>query len=59
MEHLRALINHLKEKSPTLTFPRPSEELYQQVQSALLPHAMKVVQKDNTLFRGEAAVQFL
>ena len=59
MEHLRALINHLKDKSPTLTFPRPSEELYQQVQTALLPHAMKVVQKDNTLFRGEAAVQFL
>ena len=59
MEHLRALINHLKDKSPELTFPKASEELYQQVQHALLPHALKVVQKDNTLFRGETAVQFL
>jgi hypothetical protein len=59
MEHLRALITHLKEASPTLTFPKPTEEMFTQLQTALLPHAMKVVQKDNTLFRGEAAVQFL
>ena len=57
MEHLRALITHLKEASPTLTFPKPTEEMFTQLQTALLPHAMKVVQKDNTLFRGEEAVQ--
>lgn len=57
MEHLRSLINYLKEKSPTTTFPKPTEELFNHIQTVLLPHALKVVQKDNTLFRGEAAVQ--
>ena len=57
MEHLRALVNYLKEKSPSLTFPKPSEEMYTHIQTVLLPHAMKVVQKDNTLFRGEGAIQ--
>jgi hypothetical protein len=57
MEHLRALITHLKDASPTLTFPKATEEMFTHLQTVLLPHAMKVVQKDNTLFRGEDAVQ--
>lgn len=57
MEQLRTLISHLKDKSPTLSFPKASDELFTHLQTALLPHALKVVQKDNTLFRGEEAVQ--
>jgi hypothetical protein len=59
MEQLRALINYMKEKSPLLPFPKPTEQMYTHIQTALLPHAMKVVQKDNTLFRGETAIQFI
>jgi hypothetical protein len=59
MEHLRSLVNYLKEKSPSVTFPKPTEEMYTNMQTALLPHGLKVVQKDNTLFRGETAVQII
>ncbi|NDG71128.1 MAG: hypothetical protein EBY32_07450 [Proteobacteria bacterium] len=59
MEKLAAFVNHLKTNHPSVKFPRPSEELYIHIQTVLLPHALKVVQKDNGLFTGPAAVQIL
>ena len=50
MEHLRNLINHFKEKMPETKFPRASDDLFAHIEKELLPHLMKIVQKDNTLF---------
>jgi hypothetical protein len=57
MEKLATFINHFKTKHSEIRFPRASEELYVHIQTVLLPHALKVVQKDNGLFKGSDAVQ--
>jgi hypothetical protein len=49
MEHLRRLVSHFKDKDPETKWPRPSDELYTHVENVLLPHVLRVVQKDNTL----------
>lgn len=56
MEHLRTLIQHFKDKHPDKPFPRPSEELFTHLQTVLFPEALRVVQKDNTLFQGMGSV---
>ena len=48
MEHLRNLVNHFKETNPSV--PRASEELFVHLEKELLPHLLKIVQRDNTLF---------
>jgi hypothetical protein len=50
MEHLRNLINHFKERMPETTFPRASDELFAHIEKEFLPHLMKIIKKDNTLF---------
>jgi uncharacterized protein YeeX (DUF496 family) len=49
MEHLRRLVSHFKDKDPETKWPRPTDELYAHVENVLLPHVLRVVQKDNTL----------
>jgi hypothetical protein len=49
MEHLRRLVSHFKDKDPETKWPRPSDELYAHVENVLLPHVLRVVQKDNAL----------
>jgi hypothetical protein len=50
MEHLRALIQYFKDKHPEATWPRAKEEMFAHVEEVLLPHLLRVIQKDNTLF---------
>jgi hypothetical protein len=49
MEHLRKLVSYFKEKDPETKWPRPSDELYAHLENVLLPHVLRVIQKDNTL----------
>lgn len=49
MEHLRKLVNHFKEKNPETKWPRPSDELYAHLENVLLPHVLRVIQKDDKL----------
>jgi hypothetical protein len=46
MEHLRNLVDLFQEKHPQL---RAREELFAHLESTFLPHAMRVIQKDNAL----------
>ena len=46
MEHLRKLVELFQEKHPEL---RAREELFQHIEDMLLPHLLRVVQRDNTL----------
>lgn len=46
MEHLRALVGLFREKHPGL---KAREELFKHLEDTLLPHVLRVVQKDNTL----------
>ncbi len=46
MEHLRKFVELFHEKYPTL---RANEELFQHLEDTLLPHLLRVVQRDNTL----------
>ena len=46
MEHLRKLVDLFREKHPQL---RAREELFQHIEDTLLPHLLRVIQKDNTL----------
>lgn len=46
MEHLRKLVDIFQEKHPKL---RAREELFQHIEDTLLPHLLRVVQRDNTL----------
>jgi hypothetical protein len=46
MEHLRKLVDLFQEKHPQL---RAREELFQHIEDTLLPHLLRVIQKDNTL----------
>ena len=57
MDHLRAFVNYFKQKSPGTPFPRVSDELYAHLTNVMTPHGMKIMQKDNSLFRGESAPQ--
>jgi len=50
MEHLRNLVKHFKEQMPDTAFPKASDELFVHIEKELLPHLMKIVKKDNTLF---------
>jgi hypothetical protein len=50
MEHLRNLVKHFKELMPEATIPKASDELFVHIEKELLPHLMKIVKKDNTLF---------
>lgn len=56
MEHLRNLTSYFKDKDHTRGVPRPTEELFVHIEETLLPHLLRVIQKDNTLFTGETAV---
>lgn len=49
MDNLRKLVEHFKEKDPQSRWPRPSDELFAHVESVLLPHLLRVIQKDNAL----------
>jgi hypothetical protein len=47
MEHLRNLVELFKEQHPQL---KAREELFQHIETTLLPHLLRVVQRDDTLF---------
>jgi hypothetical protein len=57
MDHLRAFIKYFKDKHPSTAFPRASDELYAHLTDVMTPHAMKLMQKDNSVFRGENVPQ--
>ena len=57
MDHLRAFIKYHKDKHPEAALPRASDEVYSHLTDAMTPHAMKIMQKDNAVFRGEDAAQ--
>lgn len=57
MEHLRSFIKCLKDKHPDLPFPRASDEVYTHLTDALTQHGMKLMQRDNSLFKGDDAPQ--
>ena len=46
MEHLRNLVNLFKDKHPGL---KAREELFAHIEQTLLPHLLRVIQKDDTL----------
>lgn len=46
MEHLRNLVQIFHEQHPTL---RTNEQLFQHIEDTLLPHLMRVIQRDDTL----------
>lgn len=46
MEHLRKLVEIFQEKNPGL---RAREEHFQHIEDTLLPHLLRVIQRDNTL----------
>ena len=48
MEHLRKLVTHFKGKEVT-GVPKASESLFEHLESTFLPHALRVLKKDNTL----------
>lgn len=52
MDHLRNLISYFQEKSPTTKWPRASDELFTHIEETLLPHLLRVLQKDNTLLKA-------
>jgi hypothetical protein len=47
MEHLRNLVELFKEQHPQL---KAREELFQHIETTLLPHLLRVIQRDDTLF---------
>jgi hypothetical protein len=47
MEHLRNLVELFKEQHPQL---KAREELFQHIETTFLPHLLRVVQRDDTLF---------
>lgn len=48
MEHIRKLVDYLNEKDPELRL-RANETYFIHLETVLLPHLLRVVQKDNTL----------
>ena len=60
MEHLRNLFVYFKSKAPEgVKFPKPSENDFVHIEESLLPHLLRVIQKDNTLFLGPTAIQLI
>jgi len=60
MEHLRNLFNYFREKAPEGTkIPKPSESDFVHIEEVLLPHLLRVIQKDNTLFTGPEAIHLI
>jgi hypothetical protein len=60
MEHLRKLFVYLKSKAgEDVKFPKAAESNFVHIEESLLPHLLRVVQKDNTLFTGASAVQII
>jgi hypothetical protein len=49
MEHLRKFVEYIRETNPDLKV-RATEELFGELEEKLLPHLLRVIQKDNTLF---------
>ncbi len=49
MEHLRNLINYWKDKE-VAGIPRASDEVFSYIEDTLLPHLLRILKKDNTLF---------
>jgi hypothetical protein len=56
MEHLRAFVQYFKDKDPNGTYPRASEELFAHIEETLLPHLLRIMRKDNTLFADPEVV---
>lgn len=48
MEHLRNLTQYFRDQG--VDTPRASDELYKHIEETLLPHLLRVIKKDNTLF---------
>ena len=48
MEHIRKLVDYLNEKDPELRL-RANDTYFAHLETVLLPHLLRVVQKDNTL----------
>lgn len=48
MDHLRKLMNYFKEKEVP-GIPRATEEILKHIEDTFLPHALRVLKKDNTL----------
>lgn len=48
MEHIRKLVEYLNEKDPELRL-RANDTYFTHIETVLLPHLLRVVQKDNTL----------
>ena len=57
MDHLREFVQYFKNKSPGTSFPKATPEYYARFMDVMTPHAMKILQKDNSLFRGEGVPQ--
>jgi hypothetical protein len=57
MDHLRNFIQHFRNKSPGTSFPKATPEFYAQFMEVLTPHSMRIMQKDNSLFRSADAPQ--
>jgi hypothetical protein len=49
MEHLRKFVDYIREKNPELQI-RASEEMFGMLEEKLLPHILRVIQRDDTLF---------
>lgn len=60
MEHLRHLYAYFKEKAgDEVRFPKPTEDQFVHIEESLLPHLLRVMQKDNTLFTASDGVQLI
>jgi len=49
MEHLRKLRQFFRDKDHTFPIPHVNEAMLQHLEDTLLPHLLRVLQKDNTL----------
>lgn len=50
MEHLKNLIRYCKDKDPSRAWPRASDEVFVHIENTLLPHLLRVLQKDKSVF---------
>jgi hypothetical protein len=57
MEHLKNLVMYFRGKG--LNVPKATEDLFAHIEETLLPHLLRVFQKDNTLFTGEGHVTLI
>ena len=64
MQHLRDLITYFKDRDAEtnagakINLPRASDEVFAHLENTLLPHLMRVIQKDDTLLRDPSTVLF-